>query len=306
MPIKIPDQLPALKVLNEENIFVMSESRAKGQDIRPMEIGILNLMPNKIETEVQLLRLLSNSVLQANVDLIRIDTHISKNTPAEHMDAFYRLFDDIKGKKNYDGLIITGAPLGLIPYEEVNYWDKMTEIMDWAKKHVQSTLYLCWAAHAGLYHHFGLNRDIRQDKLSGVYLHQLTDPKDPLLQGFDDEFWAIHSRYAQVPLSGIESAEQLKPLATTEQGGAYLTATTDKRMVFITGHPEYDVNTLNDEYNRDLNAGLNPTIPENYYPDNDPTRTPRNKWRGHGNLLICNWLNHYVYQQTPYDLATLG
>ncbi|AWB65162.1 homoserine O-succinyltransferase [Saccharobesus litoralis] len=305
MPIKIPDQLPALKVLNDENIVVMSESRANTQDIRPMEIGILNLMPNKIETEIQLLRLLSNSPLQANVDLIRIDMRAPKNTPSEHMDAFYRLFDDIK-HKNYDGLIVTGAPLGLMEYEEVKYWDKMQEIMDWARKHVQSTLYLCWAAHASLYHYFGLQRDIRENKISGVFNHQVSDHLDPLTQGFNDEFVAIHSRYAQIPLENLQAHPDLNVLATCEEGGAYLIASKDQRLVFITGHPEYDAHTLDSEYKRDLDAGINPEMPENYYPNNDPNQTPKNRWRGHGNLLMCNWLNHYVYQATPYDLSELG
>lgn len=306
MPIKIPDQLPALKVLNEENIFVMAQSRAEGQDIRPLQVAILNLMPNKIETEVQLLRLLSNSPLQVNVDLLRIDGHVSKHTPEDHMKAFYRLFDDVKGNKNYDGLIITGAPLGLIKYEEVKYWDKMTEVMDWAEKHVQSTLYLCWAAHAGLYYHYGLQRKLREDKLSGVFLHQVADPLESLTQGFDEEFWAIHSRYAQVSLEEIETESQLKTIATNQPGGAYVVASTDTRKVFITGHPEYDLLTLDSEFKRDQQAGLSPVVPENYYPDDDPARTPKNKWRSHGNLLVCNWLNHYVYQHTPYDLSTLG
>ncbi len=306
MPIRIPDQLPALKVLSDENIIVMAESRAKEQDIRPLEIGILNLMPNKIETEVQLLRLLSNSSLQANVDLIRIDNRAPKNTPAEHMNAFYRCFDEIKDEKNYDGLIVTGAPLGLIPYEDVQYWDKMQEIMDWARVHVQSTLYLCWAAHASLYHYFGLDRDIREDKLSGVYLHDTSDIHDPLTQGFDDQFWAIHSRYAQVSLKEIQNHDELNALAVTPQGGAYLVASKDKRLVFITGHPEYDATTLAQEFIRDVNSGLTPAVPENYFPDDNPELTPKNKWRGHGNLLLCNWLNHYVYQQTPYNLASLG
>ncbi|WP_111979219.1 homoserine O-acetyltransferase/O-succinyltransferase family protein [Algibacillus agarilyticus] len=306
MPIKIPDQLPALKVLLEENIFAMAESRAQGQDIRPMEIGILNLMPNKIETEVQLLRLLSNSPLQVNVDLIRIDDRVPKNTPEAHMDAFYRSFDDIKQHKNYDGLIVTGAPLGLIKYEDVTYWPKMQEVMDWARKHVQSTLYLCWAAHASLYHYFGLARDIRESKISGVFTHTTSNDLDPLTQGFSDEFCAIHSRYAEVPLSHLQAHDEVNVLATTPKGGAYLLASKDRRLVFVTGHPEYDADTLDQEYKRDVAANLSPMLPENYYPNNDPANAPRNTWRGHGNLLMCNWLNHYVYQATPYDLAELS
>lgn len=306
MPIKIPDQLPAIKVLSEENIFVMSDSRALSQDIRPLEVAILNLMPNKIETEVQLMRLLANSPLQVNIDLLRIDMHVSKNTPESHMSAFYHLFDDIKGNKNYDGLIITGAPLGLIDYAEVKYWHKMQEIMDWAKQHVQSTLYLCWAAHASLYHHFGLNRFLRDEKISGVFQHKTLDPLEPLTQGFDDVFNMPHSRYAQVPLEKLEAHPELNVLASCKEGGAFLVASKDRRSVFITGHPEYNATTLRDEYLRDVKTGLEPDLPKHYFPDNNPENEPNNVWRSHGNLLFCNWLNHYVYQATPFDLSQLS
>lgn len=307
MPIKIPDQLPAIQVLGEENIFVMSDSRAQSQDIRPLELAILNLMPNKIETEVQLMRLLANSPLQVNIDLLRIDMHVSKNTPESHMSAFYHLFDDIKkDNKNYDGLIITGAPLGLIEYTEVKYWDKMKEIMDWAEQHVQSTLYLCWAAHAALYHHYGLNRFLRDDKISGVFKHQTLDPLEPLTQGFDDIFNMPHSRYAQVPLEALEAHDKLNVLASCDEGGAFLVASKDRRSVFITGHPEYNATTLQDEYLRDVKTGLEPAIPEHYFPEDNPQLAPHNVWRSHGNLLFCNWLNHYVYQATPFDLSQLS
>lgn len=306
MPIKIPDQLPAIKVLNQENIFVMSDSRAMSQDIRPLELAILNLMPNKIETEVQLMRLLANTPLQVNIDLLRIDMHVSKNTPESHMDNFYHLFDDVKNVKNYDGLIVTGAPLGLIDYRQVKYWSKMCEIMDWAKKHVQSTVYLCWAAHAALYYQYGLERTIRAKKLSGVYKHKTLDGLEPLTQGFDDYFFMPHSRYAEVPLAAMQAHPELNVLATCEEGGAFLLASKDRRSVFITGHAEYNSDTLAEEYWRDRNKGLNPALPENYFPQDDPDQKPANMWRSHGNLLYCNWLNHYVYQATPFDLSKLS
>ncbi|WP_017444891.1 homoserine O-succinyltransferase [Gayadomonas joobiniege] len=306
MPIKIPDLLPAIKVLNQENIFVMSDSRAMSQDIRPLELAILNLMPNKIETEIQLMRLLANTPLQVNIDLLRIDMHVSKNTPSSHMNTFYHLFDDVKNKKNYDGLIVTGAPLGLIDYHQVKYWDKMCEIMDWAKKHVQSTVYLCWAAHAALYHQYGLQRGIREKKLSGIYKHKTLDLLEPLTQGFDDYFYMPHSRYAEVPLDAMLAHPELNVLATCEEGGAFLLASKDRRSVFITGHAEYNADTLAEEYWRDSKKGLNPALPENYFPQDDPEQTPINLWRSHGNLLYCNWLNHYVYQATPFDLAKLS
>ena len=305
MPIKIPDQLPALSILGNENIFVMSEHRAVNQDIRPMEMAILNLMPNKIETEVQILRMLSNTPLQINVDLVRIHTNPSKNTPTSHLESFYCLFDDIKDKQ-YDGLIVTGAPLGLVNYEEVDYWAKIKEVFDWAQKNVVSTMYLCWAAHAALYHHYGLNRQIRNAKLSGVYRHDVLAPHEKLTRGFDDEFWVPHSRYGEVTASDYQSIEQLNILANSKEAGVYLVASEDKRQVFVTGHPEYDPMTLDGEYQRDLNAlvatELAPAIPVNYYRDNNPENTPSSKWRSHGSLLFNNWINYYVYQITPYQL----
>ncbi|GLX81376.1 homoserine O-acetyltransferase MetA [Thalassotalea eurytherma] len=301
MPIKIPDQLPALNILGNENIFVMSEYRAVNQDIRPMEVAILNLMPNKIETEVQILRMLSNTPLQINVDLIRIHKNPSKNTPISHLESFYRLFDDVKDKQ-YDGLIITGAPLGLVNYEDVSYWDKICEAFDWAQTNVVSTMYLCWAAHAALYHHYGLDREIREEKLSGVYFHDVLDPLERLTRGFDDEFKVPHSRYAQVAERDYRSIEQLNVLAKSDVAGVYLVASEDKRQVFVTGHPEYDADTLAQEYQRDLNTGLEPKLPLNYFKHDDPNNEPRSSWRSHGSLLFNNWINYYVYQITPYQL----
>ena len=305
MPIRIPSNLPAQGVLNGENIFVMDTERAASQDIRPLEVGILNLMPNKIETEVQILRLLSNTPLQINIDLIRIDNHASKNTPQAHMDAFYHGFDDVADKK-YDGLIVTGAPLAHLDYEDVKYWDRMTTVMEWARRHVQSTLFLCWAAHASIYHFFGKNRKLREAKLSGVYEHQVQNPKDELMRGFDSVFNAPHSRYGEIPLSDYNAIEELQVLASSEQTGAYLVASKDKRLVFVTGHPEYDPDTLDQEYRRDVNAGIAPSIPKNYYQNNDPDCPFDVTWRSHGTLLFTNWLNYYVYQVTPYDLTELS
>ncbi|QOL25536.1 homoserine O-succinyltransferase [Thalassotalea sp. LPB0316] len=301
MPIKIPDQLPALNILGNENIFVMSEHRAVNQEIRPMEVAILNLMPNKIETEVQILRMLSNTPLQINIELVRIHKNPSKNTPTSHLESFYRLFDDIK-HKHYDGLIITGAPLGLIDYEEVSYWDKICEVFDWAQQHVVSTMYLCWAAHAALYHHYGIDRKLRDEKLSGVYDHQVLAPLEKLTRGFDDEFKVPHSRYAQVTEQDYQSINGLNILAQSDEAGVYLVASEDKRQVFVTGHPEYDAHTLAQEYQRDVTMGLEPTVPVNYFKGDDPDNEPRSSWRSHGSLLFNNWINYYVYQITPYQL----
>lgn len=301
MPIKIPDQLPALNILGNENIFVMSEHRAANQDIRPMEVAILNLMPNKIETEVQILRMLSNTPLQINVDLIRIHKNPSKNTPTSHLESFYRLFDDVKDKQ-YDGLIITGAPLGLINYEEVSYWDKICEAFDWAQQNVVSTMYLCWAAHAALYHHYGIDRQLRKEKLSGVYQHTVASRLERLTRGFDDEFKVPHSRYAQVNVEDYKKVAGLNVLAESELAGVYLAASQDKRQVYVTGHPEYDSFTLAQEYQRDLTAGLEAQVPHDYFLHDDPNNEPKSSWRSHGSLLFNNWINYYVYQITPYQL----
>lgn len=304
MPIRIPEQLPAQDVLQEENIFTMDSNRAASQDIRPLAVGILNLMPNKIETEVQILRLLSNTPLQIDVDLIRIDNQVSKHTPQSHMDAFYHDFSQVASKR-YDGLIVTGAPLALLDYEKVNYWETMTTILEWAQRHVNSTLYLCWAAHAAMYHFYGIQRKLRDDKLSGVYQHQVRDPFNELLRGFDPTFNAPHSRYGYIDTADYEGVDGLKVIAESAEAGAYVVASEDKRMVFVTGHPEYDPDTLKDEYERDVAAALNPSVPVNYFTDNDPSKSPIVSWRSHGSLLYTNWLNYYVYQTTPFDLNLL-
>ena len=301
MPIKIPDQLPAAEVLREENIFIMQESRATTQAIRPLKVIILNLMPKKIETETQFLRLLSNSPLQVDVELLRIDNRTSKNTPTEHLDTFYRQFEGIKDR-NFDGLIITGAPLGLVQFEDVIYWEHLQTIMTWAKDHVTSSLYVCWAAQAGLKLLYDLPKRTRKEKLSGVYQHNNLDQHHPILRGFDDEFLAPHSRYADFSADYLNEHTDLDILATSEQAGVYLASTKDKRNVFVTGHPEYDSFTLHHEYVRDLGEGMDPTIPLNYYPDDNPEIPPKATWRSHGHLLFSNWLNYCVYQQTPYDL----
>jgi homoserine O-succinyltransferase len=301
MPIKIPGQLPALSVLDNENIFVMSEHRAANQEIRPMQVAILNLMPNKIETEVQILRMLSNTPLQINVEFVRIHKNVSKNTPKEHLDNFYCLFDDIKHKQ-YDGLIITGAPLALLDYSEVSYWDKICEVFDWADKNVTSTMYSCWAAHAALYHHYGLNRHLRQQKLSGVYQHYPLDGREALTRGFDESFNVPHSRYGYINQADYQSVDELNILAQSPEAGVYLVASENKRQVYLTGHPEYDTSTLHEEYLRDCKNNDAAAIPINYYQGNDVNNKPVGSWRSHGSLLFTNWLNYYVYQITPYQL----
>jgi homoserine O-succinyltransferase len=301
MPIKIPNELPALSILDKENIFVMSERRAANQEIRPMEVAILNLMPNKIETEVQILRMLSNTPLQINVEFVRIHANVSKHTPQEHMDNFYRLFDDIK-EKQYDGLIITGAPLALLDYEQVTFWDKICEVFDWAEKNVTSTMFSCWAAHAALYHHYGLQRKLRTNKLAGVYQHHPVDPREPLTRGFEEEFNVPHSRYGYIDEADYATIADLKIIAQSNKAGVYLVASTNKQQVYLTGHPEYDASTLDEEFRRDLTLDKASSIPENYYINNDTALPPHSSWRSHGSLLFTNWLNYYVYQITPYQL----
>ncbi|MCG3723853.1 homoserine O-succinyltransferase [Vibrio cincinnatiensis] len=301
MPIKIPDQLPATDVLRKENIFIMAESRASTQEIRPLKVLLLNLMPKKIETETQFLRLLSNSPLQVDIELLRIDDRPSKNTPEEHLNAFYRQFDMVQ-HRNFDGLIITGAPLGLVQFKDVAYWEHLQHIMTWAKDHVTSTLYVCWAAQAALKLLYNLPKQTRDEKLSGVYHHDIHQPFHPLLRGFDDTFLAPHSRYADFEADYLAQHTNLDLLATSEVAGVYLASTKDKRHVFVTGHPEYDAHTLHQEYIRDLAEGQQPPIPVNYYPNDNPDNKPRASWRSHGHLLFSNWLNYCVYQQTPYDL----
>ncbi len=301
MPIKIPNELPALTILDNENIFVMSERRAADQDIRPMEVAILNLMPNKIATEVQILRVLANTPLQINVEFIRLHTNESKNTPQAHLDNFYRLFDDIKDKQ-YDGLIITGAPLALLDYQQVTFWNKICQVFDWADENVTSTMFSCWAAHAALFHHYGLKRHLRKQKLSGVYRHRCLKPSAELTRGFDETFNVPHSRFGYIDKSDYQSLEHLEILAESDEAGVYLSASKDKQQVYLTGHPEYDASTLSEEYFRDLELGAAVTIPDNYFIDNDPKSATANTWRSHGSLLFTNWLNYYVYQITPYQL----
>ncbi|HFV1960280.1 TPA: homoserine O-succinyltransferase [Escherichia coli] len=305
MPIRVPDELPAVNFLREENVFVMTTSRASGQEIRPLKVLILNLMPKKIETENQFLRLLSNSPLQVDIQLLRIDSRESRNTPAEHLNNFYCNFEDIQ-EQNFDGLIVTGAPLGLVEFNDVAYWPQIKQVLEWSKDHVTSTLFVCWAVQAALNILYGIPKQTRIDKLSGVYEHHILHPHALLTRGFDDSFLAPHSRYADFPAALIRDYTDLEILAETEEGDAYLFASKDKRIAFVTGHPEYDAQTLAQEYFRDVEVGLGPEVPYNYFPHNDPQNTPRASWRSHGNLLFTNWLNYYVYQITPYDLRHMN
>jgi len=305
MPIMIQDGLPAIKVLSEENIFVMSASRAAHQDIRPLKILILNLMPKKIVTENQLLRMLSNSPIQCEVELIHPSTHESKNTPRAHLDVFYKTFNDVKDTK-FDGLIITGAPVENMDFEEVDYWPEMVRIMDWSQSHVFSTLHICWAAQAGLYHHYGIPKHPVAAKVSGVFNHKILNRRIPLVRGFDDRFFAPHSRHTEVRRKDIEKINDLEILSESEVAGIYIVIAKDGRHIYVTGHSEYDPLTLRDEYERDLKRGDNPPVPRNYFPDDNPSLPPIIRWRSHAHLLFSNWLNYYVYQQTPYDLASLA
>ena len=305
MPIRVPDELPAVNFLRGENVFVMTSSRAKTQEIRPLKVLILNLMPKKIETENQFLRLLSNSPLQIDIQLLRIDSRESKNTPAEHLNNFYCDFEDIQNE-NFDGLIVTGAPLGLVDFCDVAYWPQIERVIDWAKNHVTSTLFVCWAVQAALNILYGIPKMTREVKLSGVYPHQTLQRHALLTRGFDESFLAPHSRYADFPTEVIRQYTDLDILAESEHAGAYLFASRDKRLAFVTGHPEYDTMTLAGEYCRDNEAGLDPAVPLNYFPDDNPALTPKATWRSHGHLLFSNWLNYYVYQITPYDLRHMN
>lgn len=306
MPITIPDQLPAASILRDENVFVMTENRAQHQDVRPLKLLLLNLMPKKIETENQIIRLLSNTPLQVGIELLRVDCRLSKNTPQNHLERFYRNFDQVKDH-NYDGMIITGAPLGKVPFEDVLYWEAVEEIINWSKTHVTSTLFLCWAVQAGLKVLYDLPKCTHETKLSGVYPHQTLVQNESLTRGFDDTFLAPHSRYASFPIDFIEQKTDLKVLVSTNNNTeAYVFVKENGRQVFVTGHPEYDAETLAKEYVRDVKEGLNPSIPINYFPDDDPEQPPLVSWRSHGHLLFSNWLNYCVYQNTPYDLSTMA
>jgi len=304
MPVNIPDNLPAAEQLRKENIFVMSESRAVHQDIRPLKIVILNLMPIKITTETHLLRMLSNSPLQVEINLIHPKTHVSKNTPRDHLETFYKTFDDIYCRK-FDGLIITGAPIEHLHFEEVDYWKEITEIMDWATTNVTSTLFICWAAQAGLYHHYKIPKYHLPEKMFGLFHHTVHDKRLPIVRGFDDEFLAPHSRHTEVRQPDIEKVKALSVISTSEEAGVYLVGSRDQRQIFVTGHSEYDPLTLKEEYDRDLEKGLEIKLPKNYFPGDDNTRYPRVNWRGHASLLFSNWLNYYVYQQTPYNIEDI-
>lgn len=302
MPIKIPDTLPAKEVLQSENIFTMDETRAYHQDIRPLRVAILNLMPTKVTTETQILRLLANTPLQVEFVLLHPKSHTSKNTSAEHLKMFYKTFDDVK-ERYFDGMIITGAPVEHLPFEQVNYWDELVAIMDWAKEHVTSTFYICWASQAGLYHHFGIPKYDLPEKLFGVFPHYVTRPNVKLVRGFDEVFYVPQSRHTEVRREDIENIPELEILSESEEAGVYLVATKDGRHIFVTGHSEYDPLTLKAEYDRDVAKGLHVPLPKNYFPGDDPEKMPRSTWRAHANLLFSNWLNYYVYQETPYEWA---
>lgn len=304
MPIKVPDKLPATQQLRKENIFVMSEKKAMHQDIRPLKIVIANLMPTKITTETQLLRLLSNSPLQVEIDFLQMDTHESKNTPHEHLSTFYKTFDEIK-KSKYDGMIITGAPVENLDFEEVDYWEELKEIMDWTKTNVTSTLHICWAAQAGLYYHYGVPKYPLNEKCSGVFKHKVNRRTAKLIRGFDNEFYAPHSRHTEVRAEDIQKVKELEILADSKEAGVYIVFTKGGRRIFVMGHSEYDANTLRDEYFRDLEKGMNPSVPRHYFPNDDPTRRPIVRWRSHASLLFSNWLNYFVYQITPYDIDSI-
>lgn len=304
MPIKIPDSLPARAVLEGERIFVMTEFRALHQDIRPLKVLILNLMPTKIVTEIQLMRKLSNTPLQVDVDLLQTATYSSRHTDIAYLDSFYKTFDQVRDLR-YDGMIITGAPVENRDFEEVDYWQELCEIFEWTKTHVFSTLHICWGAQAGMYYHYHIQKHPLPKKLSGIFRHDVLDPTNPLFRGFNDYFFAPHSRWTEVLEKDIRNEPALRILSTSAEAGVFAAESTDGRQVYLFGHPEYDVNTLKEEYWRDRNAGKRPTIPKHYFPRNDPQQQPVNNWRSFGQLLYSNWLNYYVYQITPYDLRDL-
>lgn len=301
MPIKIQDDLPAKSILEDEHIFVMTETRALSQDIRPLKIVILNLMPTKIETETQILRRLSNTPLQIEITLLQTTTHVAKNVSEEHMIAFYQNFDQIRDE-NYDGMIITGAPVEMLPYEEVEYWEELCEIMEWTKTHVHSTFHICWGAQAALYYHYGIPKYILDHKVSGVFAHTLLNRKSRLFRGFDDTFYVPHSRHTEVRAEDIEKVPELRIMAASEEAGVYVVGSTDDSQFFIMGHSEYDADTLAKEYFRDLDKGMNPDVPKHYFPDDNPENEPKMNWRAHSQWLYSNWMNYFVYQTTPYEL----
>ena len=305
MPIRIPNDLPAAETLMQENIFVMDQNRALRQDIRPLEIVLLNLMPTKITTETQLSRVLGNTPLQVNLELMHTTTQVSKNTPQEHLLSFYKSFDELKHRK-FDGMVITGAPVEMMDFEEVDYWPELCEIMEWSKHNVHSTFHICWGAQAGLYYHYGVNKKVLPEKMFGVFEHTADYKRSILLRGFDDIFWVPHSRHTTVEREDIEKVPELKILASSEEAGVYAVATKGGRQIFVTGHSEYDPETLEKEYLRDKNQGLPIDVPKNYYPGDDDTKSPLVRWRGHANLLFSNWLNYFVYQTTPYDIMAIG
>jgi len=304
MPIKIPNELPAYKTLTDENIFIMDETRAISQDIRPLRIAIVNLMPTKIDTETQLMRLLGNTALQVEVELLHTKSYESKNISKEHLRTFYKTFDDVKDQ-SFDGMIVTGAPVEQLPFEQVEYWEELCEIMEWSKRHVHSTLHICWGAQAGLYYHFGIQKYPLEKKLFGVFPHKVVRKSSILFRGFDDIFMVPHSRHTTVLPEDVKACSALKILAASEEAGLYAISTKNGRQIFITGHSEYDAETLNREYLRDKNLGLPIDVPKNYFPNDDDSKAPRVTWRSHANLLFTNWLNYFVYQTTPYDINSI-
>ncbi len=301
MPIKVQDSLPAVEQMENENIFVMTETVACHQDIRPLKIGVVNLMPTKITTETQLIRLMSNSPLQVDLDFIKMRSHNSKNTSVKHLDKFYVTFDEIKSQK-YDGLIITGAPVETLAFEDVDYWEELCQIMEWSKTNVTSTFHICWAAQAGLYYHYGIQKHAMDQKVTGIFPHHVNRTTAKLVRGFDDVFYAPHSRHTEVRRADIAAVPELEILAESEEAGVYLIFTKAGKQIFVMGHPEYDRLTLHKEYQRDLKKGMDIVMPKHYYPNDDSTKKPLMKWRSHANLLYCNWLNYFVYQLTPYNL----
>ena len=305
MPIRIPNDLPAATALQQENIFVMPQDRAMTQDIRPLEIVLLNLMPTKVVTETQLSRLLGNTPLQVNLELMHTVTHRAKNVSQDHLLTFYKSFDELKHRK-FDGMVITGAPVELLDFEDVDYWDELCRIMEWSKKNVHSTFHICWGAQAGLYYHYGVGKHPLPEKMFGVFRHHADYKRAILLRGFDDEFWVPHSRHTTIERADIEAVPELKILASSEEAGVYAVMNKGGRQIFVTGHSEYDPETLKTEYLRDKNLGLPIRVPENYFPDDDDSQDPIVRWRGHANLLFSNWLNYFVYQTTPYDIMSIG